>query len=137
MTFSRALALCLIPLALGLTSGCKHKRHHQTFTNDVVTVETHGDFRWEADVDFYDAVEEYEWANPFVDAQVEFEAFDFYGEFTIEIFDHFDFLVYSRTFIGKDDYRYEFDLTEFGEPGVWFVRLISHDVDGLLNVDLY
>lgn len=136
MTLTRSLALGLIYLTLAMTVGCKKSHHHHSGINDVVTVQTDGDFIWEADVDLYDAVEEYEWVNPFVDAHVEFDAFEFVGEFTIEIYDHFDELVYVRTFFGKGEYRYEFDLTDFGEPGIWFVRLTSYDVDGSLTVHL-
>ncbi|MEM7263395.1 MAG: hypothetical protein AAF488_15505, partial [Planctomycetota bacterium] len=78
--------------------------------------------------------ESYEWENKFSDGVVEFEAFDFEGVVTVEIYDHFDHLVYSRTFIGKYEDRYEFDVTGIGDPGLWLTVITTDHVDGFLTL---
>lgn len=126
----RLLGLALLA-TIPFASGCKSKSRGTT-----VAVDTHTEFFWDASVVAYTEVEEYEWYNPHIDATIDFDAIDFFGSFTVEVYDEFDDLVHFRTYIGVGFDEIWKDKTDYGEPGYWWIVIRSLDVQGDLQLTI-
>lgn len=128
----RLIALALIALLVPFAAtGCKKKRSHHHPPS-----KPYSEFYWDASVISYTGVEEYEWYNPYSDAIVEFDALDFWGTFTVEIYDDHDHLIFVRTYFGDGHDEFEKDLTGIGDPGYWWIVLRSSAAHGELQLIL-
>ncbi|MCI0652713.1 MAG: hypothetical protein L0Z55_12615 [Planctomycetes bacterium] len=125
--------LLAVFVAGALLSGCRYHRRHHPYV-----VDGYSDFYYEASLHNDTDVELYSWDFAFDRAIVEFEAFNFDGEFLIEIFDDHDVLVYQRLFFGDGgDYEFERDETDDGDEGDWHVRVTTTNVDGFIRFAVF
>ncbi|MFN0056973.1 MAG: hypothetical protein ACKVX7_00820 [Planctomycetota bacterium] len=131
---STSVALVLTGALILAATGCHHRSHRHHHHNPAPVVNPGTVFTWDATVLGYSNDESYFWKTPFDDAIVEFEAFDFEGAFTIEIYDHLDELVYFETFYGDGGDYFSSAITDLGVDGDWLIYLTSDNVDGELHV---
>ena len=102
-----------------------------------VTVATPVDFVYEAQFISETAQEVYFWNSPFDFAFVEIEAFGLLGEFTVEVFDAEDRLIYSEKHFGLGDDQISVGETGLGVPGEWVIVISTFDAWGKVEVEVY
>ncbi len=122
-----------LTILLGLASlpGCRGD-------NDPHVLNMFANFTYEAEMDNYTAVDDYDWHTPGGITRVDFEAFNFGGAVRVQVFDDDGDEVYDRFFAGSEQHIQEhLDETDSGDSGKWEIVITSTNADGRIYLKLF
>lgn len=127
---SRIALLVALALTGATLAGC-HK-HKSSSSTSVTTLSEEIVYSVQPfNETFVDGIE---WVNDFEFATVDIIGLDVDGEFTVYIEDDSFVPVYEATFIGSGDQIIVEDLTEAGDPGLWYLEVRGVDLTSDLQV---
>ncbi len=135
---ARSTKYAAIPalMTLLLLVGCHTGNRHSHFENHPKAVASPFKFVWGGDLIHYDAFDQYIWDTNWDEVFIEFSAYDFIGEFCVEIYDGVGDLVFADTYFGVGGDLFVSTQTKLGYSGNWVIEINSFDLTGDVQLTL-
>lgn len=135
----RVRQVLLVGLALAvpiMAAGCHKKSRRSTVDPFPTALASSTEFFWSGDLRNYDALDEYVWNTVWDEVFIEFQAFDFFGEVRVQIYDDLFDEIFDETYFGGGGDLIINTTSELGFSGEWTVVITSFDVYGDVRLRL-